>query len=183
MILIPPSCTMSQTSIHSTSVTLSIRSQSLESICHFHCLIIRDLFEVIPERPLVFAYFLQMKSEFDTKEFMIWATVSSQFSFRLYRTSPSLAAKNNQSDFGIDHLVMFMCRVVCCVVGRGCLLWSVCSLGKTLLAFALLHFVLQGQACSYSRYLLTSYFCIPVSYDENDISFFGISSKRSCRSS
>ena len=40
-----------------------------------------------------------------------------------------------------------MCRVVSCVVGRGCLLWPVCSLGKTLLAFALLHFVLQGQIC------------------------------------
>ena len=33
------------------------------------------------------------------------------------------------------------------VVGKGCLLWPVCSLGKTLLAFDLLHFVLQGQIC------------------------------------
>ena len=40
---------------------------------------------------------------------------------------------------------MYMCRVISCVVGRGCLLWPVPSLGKTLLAFALLHFVLQGQ--------------------------------------
>ena len=32
--------------------------------------------------------------------------------------------------------------------GRGCcLLWPVCSIGKTLLAFALLHFVLQGETC------------------------------------
>ena len=51
----------------------------------------------------------------------------------------------NQCDFGIDHLVMSMCRIFSCVVGRGCLLWPVCFLGKTLLAFALLHFVLQGQ--------------------------------------
>ena len=28
----------------------------------------------------------------------------------------------NQSDFGLDHLVMSMCRVFSCVVGRGCLL-------------------------------------------------------------
>ena len=28
----------------------------------------------------------------------------------------------NQSDFGVDHLVMSMCRVFSCVVGRGCLL-------------------------------------------------------------
>ena len=40
-----------------------------------------------------------------------------------------------------------MCRVVSCVVGGGCLLWPVYSLGKTLLAFSLLHLVLQGQMC------------------------------------
>ena len=40
---------------------------------------------------------------------------------------------------------MSMCRVFSCVAGRGCLLWPVCSLGKTLLAFALLHSVFQGQ--------------------------------------
>ena len=39
------------------------------------------------------------------------------------------------------------CRIVCCVVGRWCFLWLVCSLDKTLLAFALLHFVFQGQTC------------------------------------
>ena len=38
-----------------------------------------------------------------------------------------------------------------------------------LLAFALLHFVLQAKLTCYSRYLLTSYFCIPVPYDEKDI--------------
>ena len=50
-------------------------------------------------------------------------------------------------DFGIDHLVMSMCRVVSCVVGRGHLPWPVHSLGKTLLAFALLHLVFKGQTC------------------------------------
>ena len=42
---------------------------------------------------------------------------------------------------------MSMCRIFSCVVGRGCLLWPVHSLGKTLLAFALLHSVLQDQIC------------------------------------
>ena len=51
----------------------------------------------------------------------------------------------NQSDFGIDYKVMSMCTVIFSVVGRGCLLWPVHSLGKTLLAFVLLQFVLQGQ--------------------------------------
>ena len=40
-----------------------------------------------------------------------------------------------------------MCRVFSCVVGRGCLLGPVHSLGKTFLAFALFHSVLQGQIC------------------------------------
>ena len=91
----------------------------------------------------------------------------------------------NQFDFDINHRVISMCRVISCVVGRGYLLWPVHSLGKTVFAFVLLHFVFQGQTLFfYSRYLLTSYFCIPVPYDEKDFFFFfGISSRRSCKSS
>ena len=40
-----------------------------------------------------------------------------------------------------------MYRVFSCIVGRECLLWPVRSLGKTLLAFTLLHFILQNQTC------------------------------------
>ena len=64
---------------------------------------------------------------------------------------------------------MSMCRVFSCVVGRG---WPVRCFGKTLLAFALLHSVFQGQICLLPRCFLTSYFCIPVPYNEKDI-FFG----------
>ena len=56
---------------------------------------------------------------------MVWATVSSWSCFCwLYRASPSLKAceEYNQSDFGIDNLVMSMYRVISFVVGRGCLL-------------------------------------------------------------
>ena len=53
---------------------------------------------------------------------------------------------------------MSMCRVFSCVVGRGCLLWPVCSLGKTLLAFALLISYFKTILAYYSKYLLTSYF-------------------------
>ena len=96
-----------------------------------------------------FPYCLQFKSEFGNKEFMIWAIVSSKSCFLLTVLSFSIfgCKEYNQSDFGIDHLVMSMCRVFSCVVGRGCLLWPVCSLGKTLLAFSLLHSVPQGQIC------------------------------------
>ena len=47
------------------------------------------------------------------------------------------------------------------------------SLGKTLLAFALLHHVFQDQFACYPRCFLTSYFCIPVPYNEKDI-FVGL---------
>ena len=40
-----------------------------------------------------------------------------------------------------------MCRVISCVAERRCLLWTLHSLGNTLLAYTLLHFVLQGQTC------------------------------------
>jgi len=43
MVLITASCTMLWTSIHSSSDTLSIRSNPLEPICHFHYIILRDL--------------------------------------------------------------------------------------------------------------------------------------------
>ena len=86
---------------------------------------------------------------------MIWATVRSWSCFCwLYRTSPSLAAKN------IINLILVLtiwwcpCVVFSCVVERGCLLWPVHSLGKTLLAFALLHSILQGQICL-SSFLIT----------------------------
>ena len=89
----------------------------------------------------------------------------------------------NQFDFGVDHLVMSMCRVVSCVFGRGCLLWPAPSLGKTPLVFVLLRFVLQGQ----------TYLSLQVSLDFlllhsstlwwKEYLFFGVSSRRSCRSS
>ena len=90
--------------------------------------------------------YLQFKSEFSNKEFMIWATVLSLSCF-CWLYSFFIFGCKNYNDFIIHHLVMSMCRVFSCVVGRGCLLWPVHSLGKTLLAFALLHFVLQGQTC------------------------------------
>ena len=43
------------------------------------------------------------------------------------------------------------------------------SLGRTLLAFALLHSVLQGQIDVLLLVFLDSYFGIPVPYNENDI--------------
>ena len=95
-----------------------------------------------------FPYFLQFKSEFGNKEFMIWATVSSWSCFCwLYRASPSLVTKNIINLISGSTIWWCPCVQSSHVVGRRCWLWSVHSLGKTLLAFALLHSVLQGQIC------------------------------------
>ena len=67
---------------------------------------------------------------------------------------------------------MSMCRVFSCVVGRGCLLWPVYSLGRTLSAFSLLHSVSKSKFACYSRCFLTSYFCFQVPYNEKDIFFW-----------
>ena len=68
---------------------------SLECICQFHCIIIRDLIYVRPEWSIGFPYFLEFKFEFCIKKFVIWVTVSSLSYFCwLYRASPHLAAKN-----------------------------------------------------------------------------------------
>ena len=56
------------------------------------------------------------------------------------------------------------------VVGRGCLLWPVCSLGRTLLAFVLLHSVPQGQFCLFLQVFVD--FLLLHSYNEKDI-FWG----------
>ena len=60
------------------------------------------------------------------------------FCWLSYRASACLAA---------NFIINLILVLTICDVGKGCLLWQACSLDKTLLAFALLHFVLQGQIC------------------------------------
>ena len=45
------------------------------------------------------------------------------------------------------------------------------SLGKILFAFACFILYLKAKLACYSRYLLTSYICIPFPYDEKDTIF------------
>ena len=121
---------------------------------------------------------------FGNKEFIIWATVSSWSPFWwLYRASLSSAAKNIINPiFTIDHLVMSMCRVVSFVVVRGLLLWPAHSLCRTLLSLALLHFVLQGQTCL-SHQVSLNFLLLHSSSLRWKGHLFGVSSKKSCRSS
>ena len=83
-----------------------------------------------------------------------------------------------QSYFDTDHLMMSMCRVISCVFRRGCLL----CLDRTLLAFAQLHFVLQGQTCLLLQVSL-DFLLLFQSPMMKRTSFFGVSSRRSCKSS
>ena len=66
---------------------------------------------------------------------------------------------------------MSMYRVISCVVERGCMLRLVHSLGKTLLTFALLHFVLQDQICPLLQVFLDFLLLLTlhVPYNEKDI--------------
>ena len=104
---------------------------------------------------------------------MIWATVSSWSCFGwLYRASPSLAAKN------IINLILVLAIWWCpCVESSLVLLEEgVCYDQCVLLAKldqSLPCFILYSKAkfVYYSRCFLTSYFCIPVPYNEKNILF------------
>ena len=91
VVLISASCTMSWISAHSSSGTLSdLIPWIYLSLPLYNC----KGFD-LGHTWMWFPYFLQFKSEFGNKEFMIWVTVSSQSCFCwLYRASPALASKN-----------------------------------------------------------------------------------------
>ena len=76
---------------------------------------------------------------------------------------------------------MSMCRILSCVIGRGGLLWPVCALDKTLLTFALLHFVLQGQICLLLQVSLDFLLLHSSPPMTKRTSFLGVSSRRSYR--
>ena len=77
---------------------------------------------------------------------MIWATVSSWSCFCWQKSFSIFGCKEyNQSNFGIDYLVMSTCRVFSSVDGKGFLLWSVHFLVKTLLAFDLWSITNKGR--------------------------------------
>ena len=94
-----------------------------------------------------FSYFLQIMSKFSNKKFMIWASQFPVLFLHIVWSFSTFGCKECiQSDFRVDRLMMSMCTVFSCVVGSGCLLSPVRSLGKMLL-FVLLHSVLQGLVC------------------------------------
>ena len=167
MVLGTSFCTVLQTSIYSSSGSLSTRSNPSD-------LFVTSTVFRLYLKGLVFFHILLFKPEFCNKELMIWATVSFRSCFCwLYRASPSSAAKNIVNLISVLTTWWCLCIELSFVLLEEGICYDQCVLLiKTLLSFALLHFVLQGQTSCYSQYLLTSYFCIPISYDEKDIFFW-----------
>ena len=115
---------------------------------------------------------------------MIWATVSSWSCFCwLYRASPSSVAENVVSLIWVLTIWWCPCEELSLALSEKGVCYAQCVI-LTRLTYPLPCFILYPKfklAC-YSRYLLTSYFCIPVPYDEKWHFVVVVSSRRSCRS-
>ena len=108
-------------------------------MCYLRCMIMEVWFRSYLDGLVVFPAFFSL---------------SLNFAIRSWRSEPQSAPGLVFAEWiglhfrlqrikSVWHLVMSTCKVIPCVVGKRCLLWPV----WTLLAFVLLHFVLQGQIC------------------------------------
>ena len=146
MVLITAPCIMSWASDHSSAAALSIRSNLLNlfitSIVKLQGIWFRSYLNDLAVFPTFFKLSLNLairssRSEPQSTRGLVFADLQSYSIF--------VCKEYNQSDFSTDNLAISTCRVFFCVVGRGYWLWPVLSLGKTLLAFALLYFVHESQ--------------------------------------
>ena len=144
---------------------------------------VRDLIKVISEWSSSFPYFLQFKSEFGNKEFMIWDIVSSWSSFCwLYRASPSLAAKNIVKMISILTISWYPYIKSSLVLLEESIGYDQCILLAKLSLF-------PASFCLPRPYLPVTpgvSWCSPFAFQcpiMKRPSFWGVSSKRSCRSS
>ena len=134
--------------------------------------VLRDLIQVIPEWSSGFPYFLQFKSQFGNKEFMSHSQLPVLFLLTLQSFSIFGCKEYNQSDCGVDHLVIPCVESSLVLLEEGVCYDQCILLAKLYQLFPC--FILHSKAkfACYSRCYLTSYFCIPVLYNEKDI-FFG----------
>ena len=128
------------------------------------------MIEVLPEWFSGFHYFLQFTSEFGNKEFIIWATVSSQScSCWLYRATPCLGSKNVISLISVLTIWWCPCVESSLVLLEEGIFYDQCVLlAKLYLPFPCFILYSQAKFACCSRCFLTSYFCIPVLYNEED---------------
>ena len=114
-----------------------------------------------------FSYFFQFKSKSGNKKFMISDSQLLVLFLLILQSFSIFSCKEfYQSGFGIDHLVMFMCRVVSCVCYDQCVLLAIFC--QPFICFILYS---KAKLACYCRYFLTFYFCISVPYDEKDVFF------------
>ena len=120
-----------------------------------------------------FPYFLQFKSEFGNKKFMIWATVSSRSCFCwVYRASACLAAKNIINLISVLTIWLCPCGESSLVLLEEGVCYDQCIfLAKLYQSLPCFIPYSKAKFACYSRCFLTSYFCIPVPYNEKDIIF------------
>ena len=116
---------------------------------------------------VVFPTFFSLSLNFATGVDLSHSQLQVLFLLTIQNFSIFICKEHNQSDFGIDHLVMSMCRVISCVLEEGiCYDQCVCQLLPCFILYS------KAKLACYSPHMVTSYFCIPITYDENDISFW-----------
>ena len=138
----------------------------------------------IPDWSSGFPYFLQFKSEFGSKEFMIWATVSFSSCFGwLYRASPSLAAKNIINLTSVLTILLCPCVESSLVLLEEGVCYDQCILWQNSVSLCPASFCTPRPNLPVTpviSWLPTFAFQSPIM---KRTSFLGVSSKRSCRSS
>ena len=103
---------------------------------------------------------------------MIWATVSSRsfFFWWLYKASLFLSEKNTINlILVLDHLLMSIFRAVIFGLSQKCICYDQHVLMKNSVILCSASIWTSRPKFRYSRYLLTSYFCIPMSCNEKDL--------------
>ena len=180
MVLITDPCTMSWTSIHSSSGTLSdlIPWIYLSTPLYNHKGI---WFRSYLNDMVVFPTFFNLSLNLAIRS----SCPEPQFAPALvFADFPIFGCKEyDQSDFSVGHMVMSTCRVFSWVVGRGCLLWLVHSLDKTLISHCPASFSIPRPNLPVTpgvSWLPTFAFQSPIM---KRTSFGGVSSQRSCMSS
>ena len=125
-------------------------------------------------------FFLQFKPEFCNKELTIWTTVAPGLVFGDFSI---FSCKYNQTDFGIGHLMMAMCRVFLLCYWKSVFSMTIIFSRQNSVRLCPTSFCIPRPNLPVTpdiSWLPT--LGIPIPYDEKDI-FFGVSSIRSCSSS
>ena len=148
MVLFSASCTILQTSIHSSSNTLFTSSNPFNlSLPPLYIHRGFDLCCIWLVKLLIYVSLLSLSLTFAMKSWWSVPVRCRSCFCWLYIAFPSLATKNAINLISVLAISWCLCIKLPRVVEKWHLLWPMHSLGRMQLAFALIHFVLQGQSC------------------------------------